>query len=261
MDDSDSGGGDYSNEGRNYSTPVGTPAGDVQSPGGGWMAAGESAPAPVADSQIVTPERTPTAADYANGGPSTSTGLNGGGGDAPNGGGGFSLGKVVTLDNANTAAKTGMSLLALAAGGPMAWLAALSLANSYDKGDFSRFAASFGSAAPSATVSGTNSAGQAFATWEAPTTPRVSERSGSVLGGSPVIGWQGAIVNQGATRPAAAPAPVARPGDFLGFSSLQPVQRQTAPTLAPEGAAGGDAGFSAGLAGLAVGLGLLALAT
>lgn len=34
--DVDSTGGDYSNEGRNYSSPTGNAAGDTQSPGGGW---------------------------------------------------------------------------------------------------------------------------------------------------------------------------------------------------------------------------------
>lgn len=250
MDDTDSG-GDYSNEGRNYSTPTGTPAGNTQSPGGGWNG-GESST--VADTSIATPERTPTAADYASGGPSTGTGLNGGGG-APNGGSTGSVAdKLLTLDNASTVLGTGFGLMALLAGGPAAWVAALGLAKTYKSGAYGKIADAFGSRPPSTTVASTAGAGQAMTDWGGGTSFASRGDSRSVYG-SPVIGWQGSVLNQ---APAAKSTALASaPSDFLGLGFLQPT---TKPALqAPQGATGEAApSNSTGLVGLAIGLGLLA---
>lgn len=246
MDDSD-----YSNEGRNYSTPTGTPAGNTQSPGGGWMGDG----ATVADSSIAA---TTTAPDQSTAETARLDRMNaatGGGyfGGAPEGGGGGSaFANVATWDNLKTAFRTVLGIMGMASGGVVAASSAINLGDMYRSGAYGKF----GSAAPSTNVSSGSGATTAFSAWNSgdqSPSYRGSDSAG-VYQGSPVIGWQGAIVN--APAPATPTARATAPGDFLGFTAIAPRIQPT--PLAPQGASGGTTTDTTGMVALALGLGLLA---
>lgn len=225
-----SGGGSGNNYGRGYAT---------------------EAPATVADTSIalVSPLSAEAQASYAARNAAESIAV---ASSAPNGGGGGSVAqRLFTLDNASTVLSTGFSLSALIAGGPPAWAAALGLAKTYNSGAYGKIGAAFGSPAPSTNVTAAPGATQAANNWFSGGS---GSGRGSVVSGSPVIGWQGAPVNQ---APAAKASTAAQtPPDYLGFSALRPTTQPAA--TASQGASGGATSNTTGLVGLALGLGLLA---